>query len=126
MVCWDRWLGTQYTGGDAAERNQRTRARVHKQIANEKSKTSAIASGEVDEYAARRAVPEEDDVEYIKVSTLNTTTPKTSMTPTSVSERKSRRSRKGSILDGSSVVDVDVAGKWVTDVVGNVSGAKVR
>jgi len=50
-------------------------------------------------------------------------------------KRKVRATRTGSILDGSKVVDVavkDVAeslrdtGKWMGEVVGNVSGAKMR
>lgn len=135
LICWDRWLGTQYTGNDAAERNARTRNRIHRQVESEKSKAVSISEEGVpveDEYAARRAIPEEDDVEFLKTSTVKPTGSITLVeggaeTPT---RRKTvRRTRASSIADAT-VKDVTESlrdtGKWVNGVVGNVSGAKMR
>ncbi|KAK6332203.1 hypothetical protein TWF718_002730 [Orbilia javanica] len=126
LICWDRWLGTIYTGGDAAERNRRTKERVHRQVEAEKSKKAAAgASLEQDEYAARRVLPEEDDVDFIKTSIVS----KPESAPTAEPPRQRRRTRTITLADvaGKDMAEsVKEAGEWVNGVVGNVSGAKVR
>ncbi|KAF3163518.1 hypothetical protein TWF225_002050 [Orbilia oligospora] len=126
LICWDRWLGTIYTGGDAAERNRRTQERVHRQVEAEKSKKASINTpSEQDEYAARRVLPEEDDAEFIKTSIV------AKLESTTVTEppRQRRRTRTITLADvaGKDMAEsVKEAGEWVNGVVGNVSGAKVR
>ncbi|KAF3288218.1 hypothetical protein TWF173_001077 [Orbilia oligospora] len=126
LICWDRWLGTIYTGGDAAERNRRTQERVHRQVEAEKSKKASINTpSEQDEYAARRVLPEEDDTEFIKTSIV------AKLESTTVTEppRQRRRTRTITLADvaGKDMAEsVKEAGEWVNGVVGNVSGAKVR
>ncbi|KAF3081504.1 hypothetical protein TWF569_001828 [Orbilia oligospora] len=126
LICWDRWLGTIYTGGDAAERNRRTQERVHRQVEAEKSKKASINTPpEQDEYAARRVLPEEDDAEFIKTSIV------AKLESTTVTEppRQRRRTRTITLADvaGKDMAEsVKEAGEWVNGVVGNVSGAKVR
>ncbi|KAF3926804.1 hypothetical protein ABW20_dc0100731 [Dactylellina cionopaga] len=126
LICWDRWLGTIYTGGDAAERNRRTQERIHRQVLLEASKKEqATAIGEQDQYAARRVLPEEDDAEFIKTSTV----PKASVPATTDAPRQRRRTRTITLADvaGKDMAEsVKEAGEWVNGMVGNVSGAKVR
>ncbi|KAF3156047.1 hypothetical protein TWF106_001160 [Orbilia oligospora] len=126
LICWDRWLGTIYTGGDAAERNRRTQERVHRQVEAEKSKKASINTpSEQDEYAARRVLPEEDDAEFIKTSIVAKLESTTATEP----PRQRRRTRTITLADvaGKDMAEsVKEAGEWVNGVVGNVSGAKVR
>ncbi|KAF3940094.1 hypothetical protein ABW19_dt0203679 [Dactylella cylindrospora] len=128
FICWDRWLGTSYTGGDAAERNRRTKERVHRQIELEalKKDKPSTAPG-VDEYAARRALPEEDDAEFIKTSVVSKTPSQAAASPEAPRQRKRTRTITLADVAGKDMAEsVKEAGEWVNDIVGNVSGAKVR
>ncbi|KAK6539834.1 hypothetical protein TWF694_008680 [Orbilia ellipsospora] len=128
LICWDRWLGTIYSGGDAAERNQRTKERIHRQIQLEASKKGQKnPSPEQDEYAARRVLPEEDDAEFIKTSIVSKPASVTA-TPSEAPKQR-RRTRTITLADvaGKDMAEsVKEAGEWVNGMVGNVSGAKVR
>lgn len=115
-----------YTGGDSAERNRRTRERVHKQIEQEalKKGKGPVVQPANDEYAARRSLPEEDDTDFIKTSTVNEISSKATDVP-----KQRRRTRTITLADvtGKDMAEsVKETEKWVNDIVGNVSGAKVR
>ncbi|EPS40450.1 hypothetical protein H072_5717 [Dactylellina haptotyla CBS 200.50] len=128
LICWDRWLGTIYTGGDAAERNKRTKERIHRQLEAEAAKKCESSEAtKQDEYAARRSLPEEDDVEFIKTSIVSK--PSSPAAASTEVPRQRRRTRTITLADvaGKDMAEsVKEAGEWVNGMVGNVSGAKVR
>jgi hypothetical protein len=137
LICWDRWLGTQYTGGDVAERNRRTRERIHRQIAIEELKKKTATNGgatandkvNADVYAARRVLPEEDDESYQVLNQSKAT--ETATSADGVKSRRKSRSKRPSIAGADVSVKEVTDGlketeKWVHGVVGNVTGAKMR
>ncbi|KAK6353212.1 hypothetical protein TWF696_005194 [Orbilia brochopaga] len=127
LICWDRWLGTIYNGGDAAERNRRTKERIHRQIELEASKKQQeSATPGHDEYAARRVLPEEDDVEFIRTSTVTKSSTTTKISAEATRRRRTRTITLADVAGKDMAESVKEAGEWVNGMVGNVSGAKVR
>lgn len=45
LICWDRWLGTQWTGGDVTERNKASAAKAAEMVRLEKEEREAAAAG---------------------------------------------------------------------------------